>query len=99
MTTFSGLGNNKYLWFIMFSGRKLLTCTSQADILHANHNCEVVMIYHKHGSSDTVTFYGTQGPGVAFIGNKKDKKSSQHGEMALKLFCKFMEGNKLLQFV
>lgn len=57
------------------------------------------MIYHKHGSSDTVTFYGTQGPGVAFIGNKKDKKSSQHGEMALKLFHKFMEGNKLLQFV
>lgn len=96
MTTFTCLGNNKYLWFIMFSGRKLLTCTSQADILHANHNCEVV-IYHKHGSSDTVTFYGTQGPGVAFIGNKKDKKSSQHGEMALKLFCNFMEGNKLLQ--
>ena len=46
-----------------------------------------------------VTSYGTQGPGVAFIGNKKDKKSSQHGEMALKLFCNFMEGNKLLQFV
>lgn len=56
MTTFSCLGNNKYLWFIMFSGRKRLTCTSQADILHANHNCEVVMIYHKHGSSDRVTF-------------------------------------------
>lgn len=57
------------------------------------------MIYHKHGSGDTVTFYGTQGPGVAFIGSKKDKKSPQHGEMALKLFRKFMEGNKLLQFV
>ena len=55
------------------------------------------MIYHKHGSSDTVTFYGTQEPGVAFICNKKDK-SSQHREMALKLFREFMEGNKLLQF-
>ena len=50
-------------------------------------------LYHKHGSGDTVTFYGTQGPGVAFIGNKKDKKSSQHGEMALQLFRKFMEVN------
>ena len=55
------------------------------------------MIYHKHGSSDTVTFYGTQEPGVTFIWNKKDK-SSQHGEMALKLFREFMEGDKLLQF-
>ena len=51
------------------------------------------MMHHKHGSGDTVTFYGTEGPGVAFIGNKGDKNSSEAGQMALKLFRKFMEGN------
>lgn len=49
-------------------------------------------MHHKHGSGDTVTFYGTEGPGVAFIGNKGNQETSEGGAMALKLFRKFMEG-------
>ena len=65
----------------------------QADILHYNHNCDVViMIHRKHGNGDTVMFYGTEGGGVSFIGNKSDMKTSEGGEVAVKLFQKFVQG-------
>ena len=58
----------------------------QADILHYNHNCDVViMIHRKHGN-------GTEGGGVSFIGNKSDMKTSEGGEVAVKLFQKFVQG-------
>lgn len=64
----------------------------QADILHYNHDCHVViMMCHKYASGETVTFYGTEG-GVSFIGNKSDVKTSDGGAMAVKLFRKFIEG-------
>lgn len=50
------------------------------------------MMHHKHGNGDTLTFYGTEGAGVSFIGNKADIKASEGGKMALMLFRKFMEG-------
>lgn len=43
----------------------------QADILHCNHDCDVVfMMCHKHTSGQTITFYDTEG-GVPFIGDKR----------------------------
>ena len=65
----------------------------QADILHCLHDCDVVIfMHHKHGLGDTVTWYGTEGAGVSFAGNKNDIKTSEGGDMALRLFKKFMEG-------
>jgi hypothetical protein len=58
-----------------------------------HNDCEVVVLtFHKHGSGDTVSFYGTEGAGVSFIGNKEDIPTSPGGEIVLKLFRKFMEG-------
>lgn len=65
----------------------------QADILQCAHACDVVILmHHKHGLGETLTFYGTEGAGVSFIGNKMDVKTSEGGEMALTLFKKFMQG-------
>ena len=37
----------------------------QADVLNVQHDCDVVILmHHRHGSGDTVTFYGTEGPGA-----------------------------------
>lgn len=70
-----------------------LQLSLQTDILHYNHDCHVViMMCHKYASGETVTFYGTEGEGVSFIGNKSDIKTSDGGAMAVKLFRKFMEG-------
>ena len=58
-----------------------------------HHSCDIIiMMHHKHGNGDTLTFYGTEGAGVSFIGNKADIKASEGGKMALMLFRKFMEG-------
>ena len=51
------------------------------------------MMCHKYASGQTITFYGTEGEGVSFIGNKSDINTSDGGAMALKLFQKFIEGN------
>jgi hypothetical protein len=65
----------------------------QADVLNFHNNCEVVILmFHKHGSGDTVSFYGTEGAGVTFIGNKEDIPTSPGGDIILKIFRKFMEG-------
>ena len=70
-----------------------LVFSLQADILQHRHDCNVVIfMQHKHGLGETITYYGTQGAGVAFIGNKADKKMSESGQMALRLFRKFMDG-------
>ena len=50
------------------------------------------MMCHKYVSGETVTFYGTEGEGVSFIGYKSDVKTSDGGAMAVRLFRKFMEG-------
>lgn len=49
-------------------------------------------MHHKHGSGDTVTYYGTEGAGVSFIGNKSTIETSEGGRVALNLFKKFIEG-------
>lgn len=65
-----------------------------------HHSCNIViMMHHKHGNGDTLTFYGTEGAGVSFIGNKADIKASEGGKMALMLFRKFMEGKCCLKCI
>lgn len=49
-------------------------------------------MYHNHGSGDTLTYYGTEGAGVSFIGNKSTIETSESGRVALNLFRKFVEG-------
>lgn len=50
-------------------------------------------MHHKHGSGNTVTFYGTEGLGLKFIGdNTKDNIGTEPGETSLTLFWKFMAG-------
>ena len=56
-------------------------------------NCDVVVfMHHRHGAGDTLTFYGTEGAGVSFVGNKDTIPTSECGQLALNLFRKFMEG-------
>lgn len=58
-----------------------------------HHGCDVVLlIHHKYASGDTLSFYGTEGAGVSFIGNKNDKQTSEAGQLVLKLFRKSVEG-------
>ncbi|XP_067020837.1 uncharacterized protein [Acropora muricata] len=67
----------------------------RADILHLHHGCDVVLlIHHKYASGDTLSFYGTEGAGVSFIGNKNDKQTSEAGQLVLKLFRKSVEDYK-----
>ncbi|XP_028418018.1 uncharacterized protein LOC114542746 [Dendronephthya gigantea] len=64
----------------------------RADILNIHNNCDIVILmHHKHGSGDTLTFYGTEGAGVSFIGNKSTIETSEGGRVALNLFRKFIE--------
>ena len=57
------------------------------------HDCDVViMMQNRHGDGNTITVYGTAGAGVAFIGNKSNKKISEGGDVALMLFRKFLKG-------
>jgi hypothetical protein len=49
-------------------------------------------MHHKHDSGDTLTYYGTEGAGVSFIGNKSTIETSESGRVALNLFRKFIEG-------
>ena len=57
------------------------------------HDCDVViMMQNRHGDGNTITVYGTAGAGVAFIGNKSNKKISEGGDVALMLFKKFLKG-------
>ena len=51
-----------------------------------------VILAHKYASGDTVSFYGTEGAGVSFIGNKNDIQTSEAGQLVLKLFRKSVEG-------
>lgn len=53
---------------------------------------DVLLIHHKYASGDTLSFYGTEGAGVSFIGNKNDKQTSEAGQLVLKLFRKSVEG-------
>jgi disulfide oxidoreductase YuzD len=55
-------------------------------------------MHHKHGSGDTLTFYGTEGAGVSFIGNKSTIETSESGQVALNLFRKFVEGKYKVQY-
>ena len=65
----------------------------KADILRDHCNCDVVVfMYHKHGAGDTLTFYGTEGAGVSFVGNKETIQASECGQLTLNLFRKFVEG-------
>ncbi|XP_028407854.1 uncharacterized protein LOC114540133 [Dendronephthya gigantea] len=67
----------------------------RADILNIHNNCDIVILmHHKHGSGDTLTFYGTEGAGVSFIGNKSTIETSEGGRVALNLFRKFIEEYK-----
>lgn len=49
------------------------------------------MMQNRHGDGNTITVYGTAGAGVAFIGNKSNKKISEGGDVALMLFKKFLK--------
>ena len=63
----------------------VLSCKEniQAVFQHMHHSCDVViMMHHKHGNGDTMTFYGTEGAGISFIGNKADIKASEGAKMA-----------------
>ncbi|XP_020892778.1 uncharacterized protein LOC110232032 [Exaiptasia diaphana] len=71
--------------------RRLLE--KRANILHMHHNADIVILMHsRHGRGNTVTCFGTEGAGVAFIGNKQNVKQSGEGHMVEKLFTKFMQG-------
>ena len=57
------------------------------------HGCDVViMIRNKHGDGDTINVYGTEGAGVAFLGNKASRKASEGGELCIQMYKRFLRG-------
>ncbi|XP_048577690.1 uncharacterized protein LOC116616704 [Nematostella vectensis] len=67
----------------------------RTDVLQKEHGVDVVVLmFGRHGEGTTTSCYGTRGRGLKFIGDQQEAKPDEDGQLAFRLFDRFMRAQR-----